>query len=163
MWRVFINSMPHTKHILRLIGRREFVDFPELNLNGMEAKIDTGAYTSSLHCESIDVVKENGKEVLYFSLEQDQRIPHRFESFRIKRIKNSFGEMEERYVIKTPVKIGRKKILSSISLSNRDSMRYPVLIGRRILKGRFLIDVNILHTGGISIQKLKHLINPKKA
>jgi hypothetical protein len=155
--------MQDKKHIPRLIGRREFVDFPELNLSGMEAKIDTGAYTSSLHCESIDLVAEDGKKVLYFTLEQDQRTPHRFEKFTLKKIKNSFGEMEERYVIKTPVKIGHKKIVSSISLSNRDSMRYPVLIGRRILKGRFLIDVNILHTGGLSLRKLKHLINTKQA
>lgn len=127
----------------------------------MEAKIDTGAYTSSLHCESIDLISEEGKDVLYFTLEQDQHIPHRFENYTVKRIKNSFGEMEERYVIKTLVKIGRKKVVSSISLTNRDSMRYPVLIGRRILKGRFLIDVNILHTGGLSLKKLKYLINPK--
>lgn len=155
--------MSDKQKIPRLIGRREFVDFPELGLNGMEAKIDTGAYTSSLHCESIDLANENGKTVLYFTLEQDQRVPHRFETFRVKKIKNSFGEMEERMVIKTLVKIGRKKVLSSISLTNRDSMRYPVLIGRRILKGRFLIDVNILHTGGFSLKKLKHLINPKQA
>lgn len=155
--------MPDKQKIPRLIGRREFVDFPELGLNGMDAKIDTGAYTSSLHCESIDLVNENGSPVLYFTLEQDQRAPHRFETFRVKKIKNSFGEMEERVVIKTLVKIGRKKVLTSISLTNRDSMRYPVLIGRRILKGRFLIDVNILHTGGFSLKKLKHLINPKQA
>ncbi len=151
------------KNILRLIGRREFVDFPELNLYGMEAKIDTGAYTSSLHCESIELIFENGIQVLYFTLEQDQRIPHRFEKYIKKKIKNSFGEMEERFIIKTLVKLGRKKIRSSFSLSNRDSMRYPVLIGRRILKGRFLIDVNILHSGGNSLKTLKHLINPKQA
>jgi hypothetical protein len=149
--------MQINKHKLRLIGRREYVDFPELNLNGMEAKIDTGAYTSSLHCESIQVANENGKNVLYFTLEQDQHVPHRFESFENKRIKNSFGEMEERFVIKTPVRIGHRKVVSSISLSNRDNMKYPVLIGRRILKGRFLIDVSIVHTGGLIFRRLKYL------
>ncbi len=146
------------KHVPHLIGRREFVDFPELNLMGMEAKIDTGAYTSSLHCETINLREENNKMVLYFTLEQDQHIPHRFENFKEKKIKNSFGEMEERFVIKTLVKIGNKKVLSSISLSNRDSMRYPVLIGRRILKGRFIIDVNSVHTRRIILTKNKTFI-----
>lgn len=149
--------MSLSTHKLRLIGRREFVDFPGLQLFGLEAKIDTGAYTSSLHCERIDLKLENGKAVLYFTLEQDQGQPHRFESFSVKRIKNSFGEMEERYVIKTALHLCHKTIRCSISLSNRDSMRYPVLIGRRVLKGRFLIDVNSLHTGGLLIKKLKHL------
>ncbi|HQQ93389.1 MAG TPA: RimK/LysX family protein [Bacteroidia bacterium] len=149
--------MPIKKHKLRLLGRHEYVDFPNLNLMGMEAKIDTGAYTSSLHCESIELKTENGQNVLYFTLEQDQHLPHRFEDYEVRKIKNSFGEMEERFVIKTPVHIGHRTILSSISLSNRDNMKYPVLIGRRILKGRFLIDVNAVHSGGVPLKRLKHL------
>ena len=133
----------------RLIGRREFVDFPLLNLNGIEAKIDTGAYTSSIHCESINLNYENSKPILYFTIEQNGLKSFRFEDFSTKKIKNSFGEMEERFVIRTIICIGRKKIWSVISLSNRDNMRYPVLIGRRVLKGKFLIDVNRIHSGGI--------------
>lgn len=152
-----MKSTLENKHKVRIIGRREFVDFPLLGLNGMEAKIDTGAYTSSLHCESIYVATENSKSVLYFTLEQDQKIPHRFENFATKKIKNSFGEMEERFVIKTVIGIGKKRIVSTISLSNRDTMRYPVLIGRRILKGKFLIDVSHIHTGGVSLNKFNQL------
>lgn len=152
-----MKSTLENKHKVRIIGRREFVDFPLLGLNGMEAKIDTGAYTSSLHCESISVATENSKSVLYFTLEQDQKIPHRFENFATKKIKNSFGEMEERFVIKTVIGIGKKRIVSTISLSNRDTMRYPVLIGRRILKGKFLIDVSHIHTGGVSLNKFNQL------
>ena len=59
--------------------------------------------------------------------------------------------MEERFVIKTLIRLGKKKIWSTISLSNRDNMRYPVLIGRRLLKGKFLIDVNKIHTGGMPL------------
>jgi hypothetical protein len=69
--------------------------------------------------------------------------------------------MEERYVIKTLIKVGRKKIMSTISLSNRDNLRYPVLIGRRLLKGKFLIDVNQIHTGGIDLNKAIYLLNTK--
>lgn len=124
-----------------IIGRNEEVDFPELGLYGVNAKIDTGAYTSSLHC--YDIREENG--VLYFKLldakiefkVQDQK----FTEYSEKNIKNSFGEIEKRYVIKTIVKIGGRSIKSLISLTDRGTMRFPVLIGRKLLKNRFIVDV----------------------
>ncbi len=143
--------MAKRKTNLHLIGRREYVDFPLLNLSNYEAKIDTGAYTSSIHCEKIGINYENSKAILYFTIEPDSDKSFRFENYTTKKIKNSFGEMEERFVIKTIINLGGKKIWSRISLSNRDTMRYPVLIGRRILKGKFLIDVNKIHTGGIKL------------
>lgn len=134
---------------MRLIGRREFIDFPLLGIFDIEAKIDTGAYTSSLHCENISVNYENSKPILYFTIiEHEVARELRFEEFSQKKIKNSFGEMEERFVINTIFHIGKKKIWSIISLSNRDNMKYPVLIGRRLLKGKFYIDVKHVHTGG---------------
>ncbi|MES2678487.1 MAG: RimK/LysX family protein [Bacteroidota bacterium] len=150
--------MKRKKHKIRLIGRREFVSLSQLGLFKIEAKIDTGAYTSSLHCENIRVNYENSKPILYFTLEPGEiNSPEpknfRFEEFTQKKIKNSFGEMEERYVIKTLVHIGKKQIWSEISLSNRDTMRYPVLIGRKLLKGKFLIDVSQIHTNGERLNK----------
>lgn len=129
-----------------VIGRREIVDFPELGLVGIIAKIDTGAYTTALHCH--DIKEENG--VLHFKLldpshpeynVQDQK----FTSYSKKGIKNSFGEVEMRYIIKTVVIIGRRKIKAVISLSDRGNMRYPVLIGRKLLKNRFIVDVSLLN------------------
>lgn len=146
---------------MKVIGRRELVDFPLLDISKMEAKMDTGAYTSSLHCENILINYENSKPILYFTIKQTETRTYRFEEFGQKKIKNSFGEMEERYVIKTIICIGKKRIHSTISLSNRDNMRYPVLIGRRLLKGKFLIDVNQIHTGGINLDKALSLLNTK--
>lgn len=146
------------KNKITLIGRREFVDFPELMLAHIEAKIDTGAYTSSIHCEKIEVTFEHAKPVLYFSVEPQQK-PFRFENFSQKKIKNSFGEMEERYVIKTLIVLGGRKIRSTLSLSNRDNMRYPVLIGRKMIKGKFLIDVSHKHTGGVKIKNVEQFLN----
>ncbi len=144
--------MEPKKHIIRLIGRREFIDFPLMELFGIEAKIDTGAYTSSLHCENIFIKNTNQNQELHFTVDlKDGKTPKKdfsFADFSTKKIKNSFGEMEERYIIKTVLKIGKKNILASISLSNRDTMRYPVLIGRKPLKGKFLIDVKQVHLGG---------------
>ena len=136
---------------LKLIGRREYVNFPALGISYVEAKIDTGAYTSSIHCENITINYENSKPILYFTIELGEVKTFRFEAYTQKKIKNSFGEMEERYVIKTFIQIGGKKINSTISLSNRDNMRYPVLIGRRLLKAKFLIDVNQIHTNCLNI------------
>lgn len=149
------------KHKIRIIGRREFVDFPNLQLYSVEAKIDTGAYTSAIHCKDIEVKKSEGKDVLCFKLlddshpEYSQQV-HRFGEYFRKKIKNSFGEMEERYIIKTKIRLGKKTILSTVSLSDRENMRYPVLIGRRFLKGKFVVDVNRIHTEGkAKIQRKK--------
>lgn len=128
------------------IGRREIVDFPELGLFGLVAKIDTGANTTALHCQHVRV--ENG--VLYFRLldeshpEYDER-EQRFEKFEEKLIKSSFGQQEMRYVVRTKIRIGNRTIRSIISLSDRANMRYPVLIGRRLLKNRFDVDVSLLN------------------
>lgn len=137
---------------IKLIGRREFVSFPLLEINKVEAKIDTGAYTCAIHCNNIVLKTEGNKQILTFQL-LDDRI-YRFEEFTQKKIKNSGGEMEERYIIKTLITIGRKKIKTTISLSDRENMRYPVLIGRRLLKGKFIIDVSLIYTNGLSLNTL---------
>ena len=136
----------NTNRIKTTIGRREVVSFPELGLFQIVAKIDTGAYTTALHCH--DIREENG--VLYFKLldpthpEYNEREQH-FTEFSQKEIKNSSGDSERRYIIKTTVKIGRKRIKSVISLTHRGNMRYPVLIGRKLLKNRYLVDVSLLN------------------
>lgn len=132
------------------IGRLEHINFPELGLNNIEAKIDTGAYTTALHCHDIYLIERNNKAILCFkplhSTEEGVEKAREFctSDYITKDIKNSFGEVETRYIIKTSVQIGRKKLKASISLTDRGNMRYPVLIGRRILKGRFLVDVSHL-------------------
>ena len=138
--------MAFKQHKIKLIGRREWVNFPSLNLNHVEAKIDTGAYTSSIHCEKI--IESNNQLVVIF----DGNVKHSFSQFTKKKIKNSFGEMEERYIIKTIIHIARKKVHTTISLSDRANMRYPVLIGRRLLKNKFIVDVSKIHTNGILIK-----------
>ena len=128
-----------------IIGRREHVDFPELGLFGITAKVDTGAYTAALHCH--DIREKDGK--LHFKLldpthPEFNEQPQQFSEYYKKDIKNSFGEVEVRYVIKTTVRLGGRLIKSVISLTNRGTMRYPVLIGRRMLKAKFIVDVSQL-------------------
>ncbi|HWY38283.1 MAG TPA: RimK/LysX family protein [Bacteroidia bacterium] len=143
---------------LKLIGRREYVDLPELQITGMEAKVDTGAYTSALHCHDIEVRTINGKQTLCFYLldplhpEYNEK-EHHFTDFYKKTIKSSSGEAEERYIIKTLILLGGKRVRTSISLTDRGGMRYPVLIGRKMIKNKFIIDVNQIHTSGLVLSK----------
>jgi len=115
---------------------------PGLGLKGIHAKIDTGAYTCSLHCSRAEVVK--GKlEFVLFDKEHPEFTGMKFvfEKFDKREIKNSFGEAEERFVIRTTIAIYNKVINAEFSLSGRDNLRFPVLLGRKILRNRYLIDV----------------------
>lgn len=133
-----------------LIGRRELISFPDLGLKNIEAKIDTGAYTTALHCHDIHEREINGTLHLCFkplkTTESGSEHAKEFctTEYQTKEIKNSFGESERRFIIKTRIRIGRKKVKAFISLTDRGNMRYPVLIGRRILTNRFIVDVSEL-------------------
>lgn len=127
---------------MHILGRYDRVDLPELGLYNIHAKIDTGAYTCSLHCHKAEVV--DGK--LEFILLDEEHpeftgMKFTFEQFEIRNIKNSFGEVEKRFVIVTSITIFDEVITAEFSLSNRGLLKFPILIGRKILRDRFLIDV----------------------
>jgi hypothetical protein len=127
---------------MKILGRSDRVDLPGLGLTNIHAKIDTGAYTCSLHCSRAEIV--DGK--LEFVLLDEEHpeftgMKFVFDKFGKREIKNSFGEAERRYVIKTTIRIHAQTIKAEFSLSDRDKLRFPVLLGRKILRNRFLIDV----------------------
>ncbi len=131
----------------QIVGRRETVDFPDLGLFGLTAKIDTGANTTALHCHHVRIDDE-GK--LCFRLLDEthpeyQDREHCFDKFEQKWIKSSFGEMELRYIVRTRIRIGNRSIRSIVSLTDRKNMKYAVLIGRRFLKDRVIVDVSLLN------------------
>ena len=127
---------------MQILGRYDRVDLPELGLFDIHAKVDTGAYTCSLHCQTAEIVDGRLEFILL-----DQEHPEFtgmkfvFEKFRKRDIKNSFGEVEKRFVIETSIKIFGEVIRTDFSLSNRGSLKFPILIGRKILRNRFLIDI----------------------
>ena len=127
---------------MQILGRSDRVNLPGLGLYNIHAKIDTGAYTSSLHCSRAEVI--NGQ--LEFVLLDDEHpeftgMKFVFKEYTEREIKNSFGVAEKRFVILTTVKIYDEEILAEFSLSDRDALRFPILLGRKILRDRFLIDV----------------------
>ena len=127
---------------MNILGRYDRVDLPQLGLYNIHAKVDTGAYTSSLHCHRATVT--NG--ILEFILLDEEHpeftgLKFTFSDFEERDIKNSFGEVERRFVITTTLKIFNEDITTEFSLGNRGSLKFPILIGRKILRNRFLIDV----------------------
>ncbi|MFT7156270.1 MAG: hypothetical protein ACI8Q1_001275 [Parvicella sp.] len=129
------------------IGRKDRIDLPELGLCNIEAKIDTGAYGSALHCHKIETVFRGGKDVLSFKVlapdhTEYDGITYFFEKFSHKVVKSSSGETEHRYTIKTKLVVFDKTYNLVFSLTNREKMRYPALLGRKFLTKRFLVDVN---------------------
>jgi len=127
------------------IGRKDKADFPAMELKNIDIKMDTGAYTSAIHCHKIEKKIIREKEFLIFTLldpshPQYNQTTISTDEFREKRVKSSFGSSEKRYVIKTNIKLFNKKYTISLSLSKRGEMRFPILIGRRFLMGKFIVD-----------------------
>lgn len=128
---------------MEVIGYIESVDLPKMELFGLDAKIDTGADSCSLHC---DEMKVEGDVVTFLLHDEVHEAYHgkkiTLPIHKIKRVKSSNGKSEERVFIKSSIKLGSKTYQAQISLANRENMKYPMLIGRRFLSRRYLIDVS---------------------
>lgn len=144
---------PSAKREKKVIGRREIVSFPDLKIDEVEAKIDTGAYTSAIHCCDIhEEVNPDGTKVICLDLLDPSHPQYdhkklKFSDYDFREIKNSFGDVQERYVITTRIQLFDEVIEAEFSLSDRSDMKYPVLIGRKLLKGRFVVDVSRKNQG----------------
>jgi hypothetical protein len=131
----------------KIIGRKEKISLPKVGLKSVWAKIDTGAFTSSLHAEAIREEEVDGKKVLKFEILMPG---HRdftgktlsFDEYKQKKVKNSFGQAETRFLIVTKIKIAGETFLAEFTLSDRSSMKNSILLGRKILQDKFLVDVN---------------------
>lgn len=132
----------------RIIGRVERVDFPRFGLTGLEAKVDTGARTSSIHCADVRVEAEHedGSRHITFTLLDPEHPDYNGRRFRARRVgtrivRSSNGEEQERHVVEVDVVIAGQTIRTEFTLADREAMNYPVLLGRRLLRGHFLVDV----------------------
>jgi hypothetical protein len=128
-----------------VIGRLERISLPEFNIFNVEAKIDTGAYNGSIHVSNINEVLENGVLTLKFTLLDEEHPEYNGKSFEAtnfqkKIIRNSSGSTDVRYLIPAKLVLKNKEFDVKLGLSNRKDMRYPVLIGRKIIKKHFVID-----------------------
>lgn len=132
----------------RIIGRRDKVDMPGLHLTDMDVKIDTGAYGNALHCHMMEEIVDGRVKKLRFKVLDPSHPEYKelffySEEYRRKKVKNSGGKAELRYAIKTTILLFGKTYITEFSLTNRKKMRHPILIGRKFLSGKFLVDVKV--------------------
>jgi len=127
-----------------IVGRREIISIVDLELYDLDAKVDTGADSNALHCDHIEIDEETNT-VSFTLLDEVHEAYHgkrlTFPLYKIKNVKSSNGQIELRPSIRVSVKFFGKKYKSVISLTNRADMKFPMLIGRRFLSGKFLVDV----------------------
>jgi hypothetical protein len=110
--------------------------------------VDTGAYGCALHCHHIQVVRRGNIDVLSFKVLDPSHPEYEdrefiVKKFRSKSVKSSSGDAEYRYTIKTPVIIFNKSRIVEFSLTDRNRMKYPVLLGRKFITRRFVVDVQL--------------------
>lgn len=128
------------------IGRIETVDLPELGMYNIKAKTDTGAETSVLHCEDFNVFEKNGRRYISChirpDLDREDILTLTFPIYRERLVKSSFGQTETRHIFITKIKLFDQLYDIKLSLRDRSSMSYPMLLGRNFISRKFLVDVS---------------------
>ncbi len=130
------------------IGWREWVALPDLNVPGIKAKVDTGARTSVLHTAEYECFEdEKGQSWVRFKLHP---LRNREDCFRLgqarvkafREVKDSGGHIEKRPFIETRVRLGDLEWSIELSLTNREQMRFRMLLGRSAIKSRFVVNAS---------------------
>lgn len=130
------------------IGRFEPITLPDQLLSDIPAKVDTGASISSIHATDIEeFVKDKKKHLRFTVLSDHKAYDYSREivvtSFSQKKIENSFGHSEMRYLVTLRVKVGKKTFKAKFTLADRSKKSFPVLLGREMLNGRFIVDTSV--------------------
>lgn len=131
-----------TQDPLIRIGWRERVDLPEWGFTGVRAKIDTGARTSVIDVAEIEYLDEGHVrfEVVWRLTPERKTKWIEAEAVRTSRVKPSTGELQERVVCRTLLRVGETEREIELGLVCRKNMRCRMLIGRKALEGLFLVD-----------------------
>lgn len=144
---------------LPIVGWQEIVTFPGWKRAQMKAKIDTGAKSAAIHAEEYEVIRLAGtaerpvNEVLRMRIKVGTKGKGRFVWVKApivdwRNVKNSGGKIEERPFIQSHVEMAGFQYTIILSVTNREKMKFPVLLGRDFLSGKFLVDsgaINLLH------------------
>jgi hypothetical protein len=143
---------------LELIGWKEWLALPDFGIPAIKAKIDTGARTSALHTFSIEEYTASGRIMVRFGIHplqkrQDVQLFCHAPVLERRRVKDSGGHAETRYVVETTAVLGAVQWPIQITLTNRDKMLFRMLLGRTALQQRFLIDPSRSYVFGRSLAK----------
>ena len=142
-----------------IVGWREWLTLPDLGIQAVKAKIDTGARTSALHTFALEPFEDNGRFKVKFGVHPLQRrkdieINCVADVVDRRRVTSSDGQSEKRYVIRTDVALGELRWPIELSLTNRRSMRFRMLLGRAAISGLMLVDPARSYLAGRRLSKL---------
>ncbi len=131
-------------HEKKIIGRKELISIPQLELYDLDAKVDTGADSNALHCDAIEI-SDDGR-VSFTLLDAVHPSYHgkriSMPLHKVKNIRSSNGIVQKRAFIRVEVDFFGQKYHTLISLTSRADMKYPMLLGRKFLSQKFLVDVS---------------------
>jgi hypothetical protein len=151
----------HLKKKLSVIGWREILALPQLGIEVIKVKIDTGARSSALHAFDVHTFSRNGQEMVRFKVHPDQKDTHRTieaetELLEYRHVRNSGGHAQLRPVIETTVQLGEAQWPIELTLTNRDVMGFRMLLGRQAVRRRFMIDAGKSFLQSHKIKSLSH-------
>lgn len=136
-----------------LVGWREYVAFPEWGIPGLKAKIDSGAKTSALHVFEPEVFERDGVRFVRFQVHPLQNssavsLPCEARLVERRKVTNSGGQSQRRYVVRTLVELAGRSWSIELTLTNRDKMKYRMLLGRSAMSGELLVDPQLSYQCG---------------
>jgi hypothetical protein len=128
-----------------LVGALELCDLPQLKLSGLEARVDTGATTSSLHVDNIVKFKKEKEKWVRFDIHPDSHDVNKLmvreaKIKSVRKVKSSNATKQTRYVIETDISIAGMQWGIELTLTDRSEMKYLMLLGREAMSGRLIVD-----------------------
>lgn len=128
-----------------VLGWREWIGFPDLGIRQIKAKVDTGARTSCLHAYYVEPFERDGQAWVRFGIhprqgDSNEEVQCEAPVKDQRTVRDSGGHEELRYVIETSVTLGEKRHGVEVTLTDRDTMKFRVLLGRTAIRGHYLVD-----------------------
>ncbi|MBC9955504.1 ATP-dependent zinc protease [Yimella sp. cx-51] len=145
--------MPARSESTLTVGWREWVSLPDLGVDWMKAKLDTGARTSSIHAYDVEKFERDGERWVRFDIRPWQKSTDDIVSAQLpvhdeRDIRSSNGQLQRRLVVSTNLSIAGRRIPTEFTLTDRDEMGFRMLVGREALRQGFLVDSGASYCGG---------------